>query len=282
MGDFITLDGIVFGYEKSPAPTLDHISLTIQKGERIAVVGANGSGKSTLVKLINGLLIPQSGKVIVAGYDTAIRSHLQPIRRIVGMVFQNPDNQIVAGTVEEEVAFGLQNYGVPTEEMRKRVQAALEYVGLWSERMRPPDQLSGGQKQRVSIAAALAFSPECLIFDEATSMLDAEGRHSVMTLLARLKGEGTTILSVTHDMDEVVHADRVLLVNKGSLIYDESPAVFFSKDLSSYRLGRPLAAEISALLRNRFHQFSHPLLSVEALLAEWDHWRMTGIVDATE
>lgn len=273
MGEFIALEGVVFAYIKGGAPVLRNISLRIAKGERVAVVGANGSGKSTLVKLINGLLIPQVGQVSVAGYDTQQYLQLRQLRRIVSMVFQNPDNQMVAGTVEEEVAFGLQNYGVPTDEMRIRVQESLAYVELWDERFRPPNQLSGGQKQRVAIASALAFAPLCVIFDEATSMLDAAGRKSVLALQARLKRDGKTIISVTHDMDEAAKADRIVLVDNGQIVLDEPPAQFFARDLASFRLQRPLSAEISTLISTRLLDFSHPLLNVEDLFKEWDKWR---------
>lgn len=273
MGEFIALEGVVFAYIKGGAPVLRNISLRIAKGERVAVVGANGSGKSTLVKLINGLLIPQEGQVSVAGYNTQQYLQLRQLRRIVSMVFQNPDNQMVAGTVEEEVAFGLQNYGVPTDEMRIRVQESLAYVELWDERFRPPNQLSGGQKQRVAIASALAFSPLCVIFDEATSMLDAAGRKSVLALQARLKRDGKTIISVTHDMDEAAKADRIVLVDNGQIVLDEPPAQFFARDLAAFRLQRPLSAEISTLISTRWLDFSHPLLNVEDLFIEWDKWR---------
>ena len=281
MGDFITLKGVSFAYSAGAAPVLRGLSLQVGEGERIAVVGANGSGKSTMVKLINGLLVPQEGLVAVAGYDTRNRRELRQIRRMVGMVFQNPDNQLVAGTVEEEVAFGLQNYGVSTEEMKQRVQEALAFVELWDERKRPPEQLSGGQKQRVAIASALAFSPQCVIFDEATSMLDASGRESVLALQSRLKREGRTILSVTHDMGEAAQADRVVLVAHGEVALDEPPERFFAHDLAPYQLERPLVAEISARIGERFRDFPHPLLRVDDLLREWDKRRMERDVEST-
>ncbi len=209
---------------------LDHVTLTIRAGEFVALVGANGSGKSTLAKLLNALLLPTEGEVRVAGMDTRDPRSLWEIRRRVGMVFQNPDNQIVATVVEEDVAFGPENLGLPPEEIARRVEWALKVVGMWEYRHREPHLLSGGQKQRVAIAGVLAMRPQCIVLDEATTMLDPQGRREVLETVHRLREEeGITILLITHDMEEVVRADRVVVLSRGRVALEGPPEEVFAE-----------------------------------------------------
>ncbi|MBO4416455.1 MAG: energy-coupling factor transporter ATPase [Lachnospiraceae bacterium] len=231
---------------------LDNVSVHIRRGEFVAVLGANGSGKSTFAKHINGLLTPEEGKVYVGGLDTSDDNNLLKIRQMAGMVFQNPDNQIIAQTVEEDVAFGPENMGVDTVEMQKRVDEALERVGLTAEKYNSPNRLSGGQKQRVAIAGVLAMKPECIIFDESTAMLDPAGRREVVaTAHALNKNEGITVILITHYMNEAVDADRIIVMNKGSIVMDGTPRQIFSKtdELKKYKLEVPGITELAYRLR---------------------------------
>ena len=207
---------------------LDGIGLEIEKGSSLAVLGVNGSGKSTLAKCLNALLIPSEGRVLVKGMDTSEEEHVWEIRSTVGMVFQNPDNQIVSTIVEEDVAFGPENLGVPPEEIRKRVDRALEAVGLYELRNRFSHDLSGGQKQREAIAGVLAMEPECVIFDESTAMLDPQGRKDVLAMSGGLRSRGITTILITHFMEEAARADRILILKKGKIIADGSPEAVFS------------------------------------------------------
>ena len=231
---------------------LDGISVHIRRGEFVAVLGANGSGKSTFAKHINGLLTPEEGTVRVGGLDTSDEANLLEIRQMAGMVFQNPDNQIIAQTVEEDVAFGLENIGVPTGEMRDRVDEALERVGLSAEKLSSPNRLSGGQKQRVAIAGVLAMKPQCIIFDESTAMLDPAGRKEVIaTAHALNKEEGITVILITHYMNEAVGADRILVMDHGRLAMDGKPRDIFSKveALKKLKLDVPPLTELAYRLR---------------------------------
>lgn len=217
---------------------LDGINLHIRKGEFVAVLGANGSGKSTLARHINGLLIPEEGRVLVGGLDTADENNLLPIRQSAGMVFQNPDNQIVAQTVEEDVAFGPENMGVPTEEIRRRVDDSLKRVGLEKEKYTSPNRLSGGQKQRVAIAGILAMKPECIILDEPTAMLDPIGRKEVLETAHELnEKEGITIVLITHYMREAASADRIIIMEKGRIVMDGTPREVFARGVELRGLG---------------------------------------------
>lgn len=217
---------------------LDGISLHIRKGEFVAVLGANGSGKSTLARHINGLLIPEEGRVLVGGLETSDENNLLDIRQSAGMVFQNPDNQIVAQTVEEDVAFGPENMGVPTQELRERVDDALKRVGLESEKYSSPNRLSGGQKQRVAIAGILAMKPQCIILDEPTAMLDPIGRKEVLETAHELnEKEGITIVLITHYMREAASADRIIIMNKGRIVMDGTPREIFSRGKELEELG---------------------------------------------
>lgn len=232
---------------KTEENALNGVSLNIKKGEFTAILGHNGSGKSTLAKLINSLLLPTEGKIYVNGMDTSDDSKLWDVRQTAGMVFQNPDNQLVATIVEEDIAFGPENQGVEPSEIRKRVDEALNIVGMYEYRKRPPHLLSGGQKQRIAIAGVLALNSECIILDEPTAMLDPSGRKEVIDTIKKLnKEQGKTILLITHYMDEAVQADRVIIMNKGTVKIDGTPKeVFKNVDrIKKYGLDVPQVTEL--------------------------------------
>ena len=243
---------VSFSYEEeaeSPL-VLDGISLTVGRGEFLAVLGHNGSGKSTLAKHFNAILLPQQGRVVVEGMNTAEEEKLYDIRQTVGMVFQNPDNQIVATIVEEDVAFALENMGVPPAEIRQRVDDALRSVGMYEYREHAPHQLSGGQKQRIAIAGVIAMRPRCIVLDEPTAMLDPRGRAEVMKTLRDLNREhGITIALITHHMDEAAQCDRV--VDRGKLLMDGLPREVFSRveELKAVGLDVPQVTELMHSLR---------------------------------
>ncbi len=215
---------------KEPVKALEDISLEIKPGEFVGIIGHNGSGKSTLSKLLNAILLPTKGDIEVGGMNTKDQSHLWDIRKTAGMVFQNPDNQLVATIVEDDVAFGPENLGIPSEEIRRRVDDCLETVGMSDFKRSEPNNLSGGQKQRVAIAGILAMQPECLILDEPTAMLDPSGRKEVMKTVKELnKKEGLTILHVTHFMDELIDADRIIVLDGGKIALEGKPKEIFSQ-----------------------------------------------------
>ena len=229
----ISLRDVYFEYESTdespPKEVLHGISIDIKKGEFVALLGHNGSGKSTIAKHMNAILLPSGGKVFVAGMDTCDENLLTAIRRTVGMVFQNPDNQLVATIVEEDVAFGPENLGVPSEEIRKTVDEALKAVGMYEYRRHAPHKLSGGQKQRVAIAGIIAMRPKCIVFDEPTAMLDPRGRQEVMSAIDSLVRKlGITVVLITHYMDEAAKADRVIIINDGKLLMKGKPNEVFS------------------------------------------------------
>ncbi len=229
MDPIIRIENLSFAYSESEKPVLSDINLEIERGSFVAVLGHNGSGKSTLAKLMNAILLPSTGKVYVNGMDTADEEQLLAIRKSVGMVFQNPDNQIVASVVEDDVAFAPENLGVPSAEIRRRVDEALKCVGMYSYRMHAPHRLSGGQKQRVAIAGVLAMEPECIVLDEPTAMLDPVGRKEVLQAVARLRQEkGMTVVLITHHMEECVKADRLIVVSGGKIRADGTPRKVFS------------------------------------------------------
>ncbi len=217
-----------FTYDEAPAPALSGVDLAVQPGEFVAVLGHNGSGKSTLAKLLNALYVPTEGRVLVCGLDTADEKHVWDIRQMAGMIFQNPDNQIVATVVKEDVAFGLENMGVPREEMLPRIESALSAVRMNEFADSAPHMLSGGQKQRVAIAGILAMEPSCIIADEATAMLDPSGRQEVLETVRRLnRQKGITVVWITHFMEEAVQADRVVVVSDGAVALTGKPREIF-------------------------------------------------------
>lgn len=227
---------------------IDDMSLEIEKGTFVAILGHNGSGKSTFAKQINGILTPTDGTVVVSGMDTANEEQIWEIRKKAGMVFQNPDNQIIGNVVEEDVGFGPENIGVSTDEIWKRVDESLEAVGMAAYRYKSPNKLSGGQKQRVAIAGVMAMRPECIILDEPTAMLDPNGRKEVIRTVRELnKKEGITVLLITHYMEEVIHADRVIVMDDGKLVMDGTPREIFSrvKELKGYRMDVPQVTELA-------------------------------------
>lgn len=233
----IKTEQLIFRYttEEGVAPTvLDGVSLEIQEGSFVAILGHNGSGKSTLAKHMNAILLPSGGKVYVSGLDTVNEDLLLDIRRRVGMVFQNPDNQIVASVVEEDVAFAPENLGVPSEEIRHRVDSSLERVGMTAYARHAPHLLSGGQKQRVAIAGVLAMRPRCIVLDEPTAMLDPVGRREVLNTIRELNKEGITVVLITHHMDEAAQADRLIVMHDGRIMADGVPAEVF-RDVEGLR-----------------------------------------------
>ena len=226
----IKIENVSYTYNEAKEPALRDVTLDIARGSFTAVLGHNGSGKSTLAKLLNAILLPSEGRVLVNGMDTADENKLLEIRRTVGMVFQNPDNQIVASVVEDDVAFAPENLGVPPKEIRQRVDESLKAVGMYDYRLHAPHLLSGGQKQRVAIAGVLAMQPECIVLDEPTAMLDPIGRREVLSTVERLRREtGMTVVLITHHMSECVDADRVIVMSGGSIALDGSPKAVFSQ-----------------------------------------------------
>lgn len=247
---------------------LNDINLTIKDGEFVSILGKNGSGKSTLAKLMNAQILPTNGNVIINGLDTK-STDVWEIRNKVGMVFQNPDNQIVATVVEEDVAFGPENLGIPNPELRERVDNALKTVGMFSYRKHAPHMLSGGQKQRVAIAGVLAMNPQIIVFDEPTAMLDPNGRKEVMEHANKLnKEQNKTIINITHYMNEAVLSDRVIVVNEGKIVLDGKPKEVFSKvDLiKRYGLDVPQVTELCYLLKSNGINISSNILSIEELV----------------
>lgn len=225
----------------------ENLNLSIENGSFVAVLGHNGSGKSTIAKLTNGILFPQGGKVLVDGQETKDDDSIFEIRKKVGMVFQNPDNQIVSSIVEEDVAFGVENLGIAPDECRRRVDDALKTVGMYEYRTKAPNKLSGGQKQRVAVAGIIAMKPQCIVLDEPTAMLDPSGRKEVMETVKRLnRQEGITIVLITHYMDEAVQADRVVVVDKGRIRLDGTPQQVFCKvnELKGLGLDVPQSTEL--------------------------------------
>lgn len=252
--NLIEFQNVDFSYEidedndtKTLVPVLEDLNLSIEKGSFVAVLGHNGSGKSTIAKLTNGILFPQKGRVIVDGQETKDDDSVFDIRKKVGMVFQNPDNQIVSSIVEEDVAFGVENLGVPSEKCRRRVDEALKTVGMYEYRTKSPSKLSGGQKQRVAVAGIIAMRPDCIVLDEPTAMLDPSGRREVIETVKKLnREEGITIVLITHYMDEAVQADRVIVVDGGKIKLDDTPENVFSQvdKIKSYGLDVPQSTEL--------------------------------------
>ena len=252
--DLIKFENVSFSYFNDEGETqtenkvLENFNLTIEKGSFTAILGHNGSGKSTIAKLTNGILFPDSGTVTSCGIVTRDDESIFDVRRNIGMVFQNPDNQIVSSIVEEDVAFGVENLGVPPEECRRRVDEALKTVGMYDYRDKSPNRLSGGQKQRVAVAGIIAMLPECIVLDEPTAMLDPSGRKEVIDTVLKLNKErGITILLITHNMDEAVRADRVVVVDDGVIKLDGTPREVFSdiKAVESLQLDAPQSTKLA-------------------------------------
>ena len=270
---FIELTNLGYGYRLADGkikPALENINLTVESGEFVAILGANGSGKSTLAKHLNALLVPTSGSCVINGRDTRNVGEIYAIRREVGMVFQNPDNQIVAAVVEDDVAFGPENLGLPSAEIRIRVDEALKAVGLIENRLSAPHLLSGGQKQRLAIAGALAMATGCLVLDEPTAMLDPQGREEVMDALIKLRREkNLTVVYVTHFMEEAARATRVVVMNAGRIIMDGAPAEVLTrqKEMRACGLAVPLATQMAARLRERGIELNESIYTEEELVS---------------
>ena len=296
MPPFIEVQGLEHAYsleDGRQVHALRGVNLTIDRGEFVAIIGPNGSGKSTLARHFNGLLLPTAGQVWVDGLLTADPAYLPAIRQRIGMVFQNPDNQLVASTVEEDVAFGPENLALPSDEIRRRVDEALASVGLTDYATHPPHMLSGGQKQKVAIAGALATRPDCIVFDEPNSMLDPPGREQVLNTVRRLNDEGMTIVLITQSMDEAAVARRIVVMNAGVIVLDGSPELVFAptdqeggskglegdhpfpegeisvtrSPLQDIGLDLPFAADIAGRLREQGLPLPAGLLTVSQLVA---------------
>ena len=270
MTPIISLSHVTYAYPNSDVPALHDLSLTINKGEWVAIIGHNGSGKSTFAKLLNYLLAPDEGEITVNDV-VATEENMWTIRDMVGMVFQNPDNQFVGATVADDVAFGMENRGVPRDEMITRVDAALEEVQMMPFADREPARLSGGQKQRVAIASVLALQPKILILDEATAMLDPTGRREMIALVHELKarmGDDLTVISITHDIDEAASADRVMVINDGELVETGLPAEIFANadQLRRFGLAVPFAEQLKEQLRLRGIDVPNEYLTTEGLV----------------
>lgn len=264
----IEIQNVSYAYEDAAAKALNNVSLTINDGEFVAVVGHNGSGKSTLAKHLNALLLPTEGKVLVDGMDTADEADTLSIRQRVGMVFQNPDNQLVTTIVEEDVAFGPENIGVPGNEIRARVDRALAAVGMEKYAHSAPNMLSGGQKQRIAIAGMLAMQPKVLVLDEATAMLDPKGRRDIIDLVTKLHREnGITVVMITQYMEEAIGADRVVVMSGGELILEGTPKEVFSQDelLHKHRLDVPVMQQLANRLNAHGANLPKCILSVEEM-----------------
>ncbi len=267
----IQVKDVSFTYEEASEPALTHVSLDVKKGEFLAVLGHNGSGKSTLAKLLNALYLPTEGQVSVCGWDTTDENHLWDIRQQAGMIFQNPDNQIVATIVREDVAFGMENLGVPHDEMVRRIDEALSAVRMADYADAAPHMLSGGQKQRVAIAGILAMQPSVIIADEATAMLDPSGRKEVLKTIRRLNREkGITVVWITHFMEEAAQADRIVVMNKGQSVLSGTPREVFEQTdaLREMHLDVPHMTDLSQDLRKAGMPLPAGILTVEEMAEE--------------
>ena len=268
MENLISAENLAFRYpgvDGAPdVPVFENLNLSIQEGSFVAILGTNGCGTSTLAKHFNAILLPTGGKMYVCGIDTSQIERLMAVRRNVGMVFQNPDNQIVANVVEEDVAFGPENLGIASPEIRRRVDMALKQVGMYEYREHAPHLLSGGQKQRIAIAGVIAMEPKCIVLDEPTAMLDPQGRKDVIDTVKKLnKDKGITVVLITHHMDEAAQADRVVVLNKGTVAADGTPREVFSqvKLLHGIGLAAPQGVELCWALNQQGYQL--PLTTLE-------------------
>ena len=273
MDNIIKVNNVSFEYitDETTHKAIDDLTLEVKKGEFVAIIGHNGSGKSTLSKNLNAILVPSEGNILIDNLDTMDDYNLWDIIQTAGMVFKNPDNQIVATIVEEDVAFGPENLGIEPKEIRKRVEESLKSVGMYELRDRQPHLLSGGQKQRVAIAGIIAMRPKCIIFDEATAMLDPSGRKEVMKTIKKLnKEENITTLHITHFMEEAVQADRVIVMEKGRKVLEGTPREVFSniKMLRQIGLDVPYMTELANLLSEEGLKISNDILTVDEMVME--------------
>lgn len=272
MENIIHIENLIYEYpqeeEKEVLRAIRGISLDIERGSFIAIIGRNGSGKSTLAKLLNGLFVPTEGIIYVEKWNTADDKHIWDVRQTAGMVFQNPDNQLVSSIVEDDVAFGPENIGIAPDEIRSRVDDALEAVRMGEYKLKAPHMLSGGQKQRIAIAGVLAMKPKCIIFDEPTAMLDPRGREDILKIIKKLNDEGITTILITHFMDEAVQADRVIIMNDGEIVLDGSPMEVFSQaeKIMKVNLEVPIAVELAGRLRKRGIKIPGNVVTVEDMV----------------
>ncbi|MGJ9384524.1 energy-coupling factor transporter ATPase [Salipaludibacillus sp. CF4.18] len=269
MPNEISVRNLSFRYQDSLPYVLKHISLNVKKGEWLTILGPNGSGKSTLAKFFNALLIPLTGEVVSCGKNTVDSAEWSSIRRDVAMVFQNPDNQLVAPTVEGDVAFGLESAGIPYYEMHQRVKDSIQRLGLEGFEKTEPHNLSGGQKQRVALAGALALKPRVIVLDEATSMLDPQGRNEVLSMVRKLNEEDdVTIISITHDVNEAIASDRIIVLNDGSIVYEGIPRELFANGevLTANNLSSPFIVDVAKELRKRQILIDEKVLTHEELV----------------
>ena len=272
MENMIRIENLTFEYmhdeEGEEQVVLKNLNLEIKKGSFTAILGRNGSGKSTLAKNMNGLLLPTGGAVYVKNWNTFDQETIWDVRQAAGMVFQNPDNQLVSSIVEDDVAFGPENLGVDPEDIRKRVDKALSSVNMGKFRRKSPHMLSGGQKQRIAIAGVVAMKPECIIFDEATAMLDPKGREEIMYIVKELNEEGITVICITHFMDEAVQADRIIVLEQGEILLDGTPREVFAQEevLIEANLELPLAVDLAGRLRKRGINVPEDIINVEGLV----------------
>lgn len=272
--EFIKADNLTYEYirldeeQEIKNTAIDKVSFSIERGSFTAIIGQNGSGKSTLARNMNGLLTPSQGKMIVDGYDTSIPENIWKVRQKVAMVFQNPDNQIVSSIVEDDVAFGPENLGVNPDEIRQRVDEALQGVGMYDFRKKAPHMLSGGQKQRIAIAGAVAMEPECIVFDEPTAMLDPRGRQDVLNIIKELNAKGITTVLITHFMEEAAQADQVIVMDKGVLKMEGTPAEIFKRaeELRALDLDVPAAVDLGIELRARGFDVPEDIITTEEIV----------------
>ena len=271
MKKIIRLKNVSFRYPNAVEETLTDISVNFEKNQFVTIIGPNGSGKSTLAKLLNGIILPSKGEVIINNINTRSEKDLWEIRKIIGIVFQNPENQIVASTVEDDVAFGLENYGTEINEMQKMVAESLSKVGLSSYKNFEPHYLSGGQKQKLAIAGILALRPEVIIFDEAASMLDPIAKRDIFLTIDRLnKKDGITVINITHSLQETSLSDRVIVMNEGKILLDGEPRKLFKEKSTLQKIGLdiPATVEISSRLREKGYKINDEILKAEELVRE--------------
>ena len=272
MDNIITIENLIFEYNKGdeshPVRAIDNLNLQVERGSFTAIIGKNGSGKSTLAKNLNGLLLPTEGVIHVDGYDTRDDDNIWNIRQTAGMVFQNPDNQLVSAIVEDDVAFGPENLGIDPAEIRRRVDKALKDVNMGQFKKKAPHLLSGGQKQRIAIAGVVAMKPKCIIFDEPTAMLDPKGRAEIMSIIDELHAEGITVILITHFMDEAVRADRVIIMHEGRILLDGTPQKVFEQEelIRSVNLDVPLMVEMGAKLRKAGINIPQSIITEEEMV----------------